>query len=257
MGLSHSPQISLNGISHILEATLYDGTSSQQVSDKVSNSTWTLNNFSFGGVGGLTTLNSNAGSDGAGSSHILVNRNLSLETGSITFQIWFNLKNVPINVGGNNNWRAMLPDAADPLRIVLEQDLGLNFTTVHTDGITRRNITNSFTPVSANANGWQLITYTYNQSTGEASVYKNNETIRIGAMTEDGGANPTTPGLALRYNNYISNGFRIYGGSNTAANPSGGGVCPGEVGNIIIYNRALTAQEIQQNFNATRSRFSI
>jgi hypothetical protein len=27
--------------------------------------------------------------------------------------------------------------------------------------------------------------------------------------------------------------------------------------NLVIYDRALTAQEIQQNFNATRSRFSI
>jgi hypothetical protein len=245
----------LNGISHILEASLYDGTSSQQVYDKVSNSTWTLNNFSFGSVGGLTTLNSNAGSDGAGSSHILVNRNLSLETGSITFQIWFNLKNVPINVGGNNNWRAMLPDAADPLRIVLEQNLGLNFTTVHTDGTTRRHITNSFTPVFADANGWQFITYTYSQATGEASVYKNEELIRVGAMTESGGANPTTPGLGLRYNNYISNGFRIYGGTNTASNPNGGGVCPGEVGNIMFYNRALSAAEVQQNYNALKGRF--
>jgi hypothetical protein len=31
----------------------------------------------------------------------------------------------------------------------------------------------------------------------------------------------------------------------------------GNVSNIKVYNRALTPQEIQQNFNATRSRFSI
>jgi uncharacterized delta-60 repeat protein len=38
---------------------------------------------------------------------------------------------------------------------------------------------------------------------------------------------------------------------------SGGSWYKGKMSNISIYNRALTAQEIQQNFNALRSRFSI
>ena len=31
----------------------------------------------------------------------------------------------------------------------------------------------------------------------------------------------------------------------------------GNISNFKVYNKALTAQEIQQNFNATRSRYSI
>ena len=40
-------------------------------------------------------------------------------------------------------------------------------------------------------------------------------------------------------------------------NASGSEPFEGRVGNIKVYNKALTPQEIQQNFNATRSRFSI
>ena len=38
---------------------------------------------------------------------------------------------------------------------------------------------------------------------------------------------------------------------------SGGRQLNGNISQVSIYNRALTAQEIQQNFNATRSRYSI
>ena len=44
------------------------------------------------------------------------------------------------------------------------------------------------------------------------------------------------------------------GGSNTNA---GSTSFPGNISNIQIYNRALTANEIQQNFNATRGRFGV
>ena len=47
------------------------------------------------------------------------------------------------------------------------------------------------------------------------------------------------------------NNFRI--GTNT----NGGETFSGIISQVSIYNRALSASEIQQNFNATRSRFSI
>ena len=37
----------------------------------------------------------------------------------------------------------------------------------------------------------------------------------------------------------------------------GASVFPGNISNVSVYNRALTATEISQNFNATRSRFGI
>ena len=257
MSISYSPKIVTDGLVHLLEVSKFNGSTSQSIPNVVYPDTnWIVNNFENGNSGSLTTLQSNAQSDGSGTSHILINRSPLLETGSITFQIWFNLKNIPINVGSNNNWREMLPSAANPLRCVVEQNLGLNWTTTHIDGVTRRNVGNSFTPVFVDSNGWNFITYTYNQETGISEVFKNNNLVTSNPMTTSG-SNPTTPGLGLRYNNYSVNGFRIFGGTNGNSNPSGQGVVPGECGNIQIYNRALSFQEIQQNFNALRGRYGI
>ena len=43
----------------------------------------------------------------------------------------------------------------------------------------------------------------------------------------------------------------------TSANPNGNGMVPGELGVTHLYNRALTAEEVKQNFEATRSRYGI
>jgi hypothetical protein len=134
----------------------------------------------------------------------------------------------------------------------------MNFSTVHTDGVTRRYLNNSFAPINIDANGWQCITYTYDQTSGNAACYKNDTLIRTGPMTTNTSGGSATPaGRALRYNYYASNGWRIYGGTNTGANPSGNGVAPGEVGNILAYNRALTEDQVKQNFYALRGRYGI
>jgi len=218
-------------------------------------SLWNVNQMGIGETTALPSFESNAKADGSGSSYITVSRDGRLETGSITFQIWFNLKNIPLNVGSNNNWRAMLPNAADPLRIVLEQSYVLNFTTDTTDGNNRRNLNGVFAPLTVDPDGWQFITYMYDQATGEAACYKNDVLVRSGPMTDSSGASPTQPGNGLRYTNYTANGFRIYGGTNFSANPSGNGVCPGEVGNIMFYNRALTQSEVINNYNVFRERY--
>ena len=47
------------------------------------------------------------------------------------------------------------------------------------------------------------------------------------------------------------------GGMSSTLSGSPGTYMKGRISAARIYNRALTASEIQQNFNATRSRFSI
>lgn len=42
-----------------------------------------------------------------------------------------------------------------------------------------------------------------------------------------------------------------------ADNPGYSGYLNGKVGSVRIYNRALTPEEIQQNFNTTKSRFGL
>ena len=145
--------------------------------------------------------------------------------------------------------------------MVLEQSNAINFSTTHTD-IYRRFLNNSFTPITVDTNGWQMISYTYNQDTGIAACYKNNNLVLSGPMTSNTtNGSPTGANRPLSYSNYTSGtsqtGFRVFGGNSTVANTSGNGMVPGEMSNIMIYNRALTEDEIKQNFNALRGRFGI
>lgn len=263
MTVNYNPRTVTDGLVECLESNSADGTSSQTISSKASSSTFTANNYSTQTLsGGIKVLNSNAISDGSGTSHVVLSRNTALETGSITFILWFNLNNIPIDVGANNNWRGLLctsnsGTAGSPLTMVMEEYGAINFSTTHTD-LYRRYLNNSFSPITYDANGWQMVSYTYDAASGTAACYKNQNLVLSGPMTANtSSGSPTAAGTQLSYTNYQSGGFRIYGGTNTAANPAGNGICPGFLGNIYIYNRAITASEIQQNFNALRGRYGI
>ena len=265
MSLSHSPRIVTNGIIHILDASKYNTSLSQTITSPIGDS-WTISNFSTGNTSSIISLSSNVNNFGAGNSFVRVAPNSSANTGSITFILWFNLKNIPIDTDGNNNWRALVATnlggtSGSPLTMVLEEARTINFSTSHTDSY-RRYLDSSFTPISVDANGWQMITYTYSKDTGIAHCYKNNTAIRVGRMTSDASNNsPTAAGTGLLYTNYTSGGtqtgFRIFGGNSETANTTGNGFVPGELSNIMIYNRALSNTEISQNFNALRGRFGI
>lgn len=266
MSVNYNPKIVTDGLIHLLEGSKANGTTSQTISNPIAGSEWTANNFSIGNTGSLGTFLSNVDSTGAGNSVLRVSPNSNLTTGSITAIIWFNLKNIPIDVGGVNNWRGLLSTNTggtngNPLTMVLEQTRQINFSTTHSD-IYRRHLNSQFAPVIADANGWQMVTYTYDKDSGIAACYKNNVLITTGPMTSNtSGGSPTAANTSLVYTNYTSGstetGFRVYAGSNVTANPAGNGICPGEVSNVMFYNRALSAQEIAQNFNALRGRFGV
>lgn len=256
------PQLVVDGLVYLLDPTLATGASTDTVNSKPTGNQWILYNYTAGTSAALKTLQSNGAADGSGTSYITVGRNTALETGSITFQIWYNLENIALDAGANNNWRGLLCTAdggtnGSPLTSVQEESNVINFSTTHTDSY-RRYLNSSFAPISNDTNGWMMITYTYDQATGSAACYKNDVSIRTGPMTTDAAnGSPTTAGTALSYTNYQSSGFRIYGGTATAANPNGNGIVPGEVGNILFYNRALSANEVAMNFNAYRRRYYI
>ena len=91
-----------------------------------------------------------------------------------------------------------------------------------------------FSAGSATLNAWNNISYTYVKSSSSASIYKNGVLQGSGSIASFIG---TTNILIGRWasNYYFS----------------------GNGSNYKIYNRALSAAEIQQNFNATRSRYGI
>lgn len=231
---------------------------------KGSNSIWNTVGMSLGNTAGARTFRSNVIADGSGNAYITVSSDGNLETGSITCMLWFNVDGIPVNVGSNNNWRGLWctlgsGTAGYPITMVMEQSGVINFSTGHTDGY-RRYLNNSFAPISYNSTGWQMVTYTYDAATGQAACYKNADLVRSGPMTTNSSnGSPTTAGLNLSYTRYSSNnsGFRIYGGTTTNSNPGGNGMCPGELGSVMVYNRALGADEVKQNFNALRKRYNL
>jgi len=262
MAFFHKPRIVTDGLIHLLEPNYFDGTSSETIPNKPIGSSWGVYNFNIGSGAGIKTLQSNVINDGSGTSHTIISRNSDLETGSITAIIWINMENIPLNVGGNNNWRGLLCTSnsgtnGNPLTMVMEQSYIINFSTTTTSGY-KRFLNGNFAPVGADTNGWFMVSYTYDKTSGQAASYKNSSQINNGPMTSDGGgSNPTSPGESMVYSSYASGGFRVYGGTNSIANPNGNGYVPGELGNVLFYNKALSPDEITQTYNAYKTRYGL
>ena len=138
----------------------------------------------------------------------------------------------------------------------MEEPHILNYSTSHTDRY-RRYIDGNFAPVPVDTDGWNMYTYTYNQATGIATAYKGESVVITGPQTEASGANPTTPGLGLSYGNYTSTGFRVFGGSQTDGSLGGNGPCPGFLGSVYIYNKALSGDEMSLMFNNLKGRYGL
>ena len=96
----------------------------------------------------------------------------------------------------------------------------------------------TFTP-SLNVWNFYAVVVSGSSASPNLQIFLNNqvESFSLGSVTP-------TPALDVE--------FRI-GGAESNFNE----YWNGNISNVMWYNRALTAQEIQQNFNATRSRFSI
>lgn len=83
-------------------------------------------------------------------------------------------------------------------------------------------------------NAWNNICYTYTQSSGLASIYKNGILQGSGTIASFIGTTNILIGRSL-----------------------GGGYFIGNGSNYKIYNRVLSSSEVQQNYNALKSRFGI
>ena len=106
-------------------------------------------------------------------------------------------------------------------------------------GVTNANDPYNFTtPFSLNSNTWYYTAFTMNN--GTVNTYVN------GAIQD---ANISSP------NGYVTTFGSVNLGRGFVL--AGNRYFSGNISNFKIYNRALTAAEIQQNFNATRSRFGI
>ena len=93
-----------------------------------------------------------------------------------------------------------------------------------------------------NSTDWQHITGTYDQDTGQGRMrlYSNGNLVDTALSNDTSGIN-------------FSTGSNIRIGTNTGDNSFFGG----NIAQVSIYNRALSAAEISQNFNALRGRYGI
>jgi hypothetical protein len=214
----------------------------------------TVTNTDFTEVDGVWRSNADPVT-GAGTSNLSFS-GISVATGSFTMIIWLKVTSNP-NVGTNNNWRSVLLNGGssqNPFGILMEQNTAIQFT-LSTTVTTYRFLGGLFTQFSCTQDQWFQVVFAYDAASGTGFAYSNGVIVRSGKMSTAAdqltfaqpgeGANPITTGLTYRISN------------NNGANPSGAGCFPGDIGPAMIYDRALTATEVQQNFNAIRGRYGI
>ena len=93
-------------------------------------------------------------------------------------------------------------------------------------------------------NKWAHITYLNNGTAGQQKIYINGDDATNTASDD------TTPPYTI---NYTGGTHRIYiGYDGTQTHP-----LTGSIGQVQIYNRALSAAEVKQNYNATKKRYGL
>ena len=96
-------------------------------------------------------------------------------------------------------------------------------------------------------NKWAHAVYVNSSIEGQSRLYMN------GVDRTDMSSDDSTPPATIPYNT----SHKISIGISPADGTPGGHYLNGEVGAVRVYNRALTAQEVLQNFNSTKDRFGL
>lgn len=186
-------------------------------------------------VGGAISNNSTLSFNDNQVTQYCVNTSFPYPIDDSTMEIWFYKKGngqqaatITYSIGGDNQHLSFFPAETT--------FSAYSFTNVF-----------SFT-VSSIANSWVHLARTRVKTTGIETYYINGTQIGTGT---------SAPGTSL-----TPNGALIVGQESDAPMSSGGGFdanqnLDGNVGKILIYNRALSAQEIKENFNASRGRYGL
>ena len=232
MGLNHSPLIVTNGLVMCLDAgntKSYPG----------SGTTWT--DLSGNGNNGTLTNGPTYNSINSGSivfdgidDHVLVASNASIPTGSAarTVSIWFYTNTTSWLTNVNTLFHYGTGSTGASFGIDMDVFPKMEF--FSWGGAGRDLIFNTtFSEV-----GWKNICVTYDGIT-TVLIYENG--VNTQTLTLSSACNTSATGV------YIG-----------AANPSAiSSYFDGRISSTKLYNRALSAAEIQQNFNALRGRFGI
>jgi len=195
-----------------------------------SGNTWTdlTNNGNTGTLNGAGYNNANGGFLTFDGVDDFVQCSGSLTLTAATFIIWFKWNNVP-------------PTAFDGLIMSRGTNVtGILFTFNGNFGYVWNGAVNTYSwesDLQSPTNTWAMFAVSVTSSAATAYLYD-------------------TGGLRTAVNT-VTHTSTIMDDIKIGQDDQGGRFLNGSIAQALIYNRALTATEIQQNFNATRSRFGI
>ena len=159
-------------------------------------------------------------------------------SGRVTYECWINKQG--LNHNGTNHARIMSTDASDYTSLSINEPA--NTIKIFVDG----GQTLEAAGYALSNDTWYHVVATYDSSitTDAIKIYRNGELIASKNYTFSG-----------TYGDGTSRVFAI--GSNTEASVSYNNGLNGYIDICRIYGKPLSADEVKQNFNATRGRFGI
>jgi hypothetical protein len=232
MALTHSPRIVTDGLVLCLDAAnpkSYPGTGTAWFDLSGNANNGTLRNSPTYGTDNLGKFVFDAVNDDIDCGN---NSSINFGTGDFTVSVWFrrfsnattNLRLLSKAAGGDS------ANAANAGFCFFGSDAGLSFAI---------NPTAARTIISAgnfSVNEWVNVVGLLERGVS-VRTYKN--AVQVATATAPTGS--------------VSGTTSLFFGSNVGANL----FWAGEISNVSLYNRALTAQEVQQNFQALRGRYGI
>ena len=241
MAFAHSPQIVTNGLVLALDAgntKSYPGTGTTWFDKSGYANNGTLTN-------GPTFSSANGGSivfDG-GDDYIALGTPTSLNiTSSITINTWVNLNAFPSNTNatiydkGYDNTNEQTFFTFNNQGGVNSLSCGTYTTVGNINYFTKLTLTGSYASLITTGS-WNNLVGQYDGSSW--NIYVNGNLL---SQTTTQGPKPSTSPVAIGAA-YISSGYQRF--------------LNGRIASTQVYNRSLSASEVQQNFNALRGRFGI
>jgi len=242
LGLSHSPSLVMNGLVLALDAAntkSYPG----------SGTSWT--NLISGGVNGTlvngpTYSATNGGSivfDGTNDYTTLPSPAPFSGTKLFTFEIWVNFTSISGDYGGTNKaaWLFAGNIGQPEFGIISANNASFTPNTIvysRAGGSTTGSLSTNVSSLISNGNWYQIILV--RSASNVETIYLNGVSIATGNVS-----------------NSFDDAQTFFAGGPIPGPPAYTGYLNGRVANIKTYNRALTAAEVSQNFNALRGRFGI
>lgn len=224
MGISGGPNVIQDGLVLALDA-------SDRNSYVSGSTTW----FDLSGTGGVDTL-TNTGYDSANGGTITFNPTVS---GSSTINhASLNLTQITVNVWYYSNAatsQALTRGSANNAFILHYR--GAGFRLVASDDTASGYLDWNIPPPAL---VWNMLTGTWDGSTMKLYI---NDVKQTSELAFTGGASNILKSFNLTQLGYYFNSFQPY--------------TNGRIANFYLYNRALPAAEVQQNYNAQKTRFGL